>query len=127
MNSLRELDTLVKKAERSALTFVRTEPFSQHAKITFTEAYRDWGQVRFHARLAFTPSQLAGNNQLRSAVTAVVSAGDAWVQYLEFIEPSVEGEAPVDTNRAAAMLFDAKKKAAVARSTLREALGATSG
>lgn len=125
-NSLRSLDGLVTKAERSMLSFARSEPFSQQAKITFQEAYRDWGQLRFQARLAFTPAQLQQDEQLGPAVTALVSASDAWVQYLEFIEPSVEGESPVDSDRANAMLLDAKKKGVAAKSALQEALRAAS-
>jgi hypothetical protein len=116
----------MKKAERSTLTFVNTEPFSQHAKITFQEAYRDWGEVRFQARLAFTPLQLEQEDELRPAVNAVASAADAWVQYFEFIEMSVEGEAPVDTLRANEILVDAKKKGVAAKSALQEAIQATS-
>ena len=125
-NALKTLDTQVRKAERSTATFFATEPFSQHAKITFQEAYRDWGQVRFQARLAFTPADLERDEKLRSTVTAVVSAADAWVDYLEFIESSVEGEAPVDTNRANQMLVNAKKRAAIAKSVLQGSLQGTS-
>ena len=125
-NSLRTLDTLVRRAEESTLTFSRAEPFSQQAKITFSEAYRDWGQVRFQARLAFTPAQLEQDEQLRPTLAALVSAADAWVRYLEFIEPSVEGETSVDMTRANEMLVEAKKKGVVAKSALQEALQGTS-
>ncbi len=125
-NALKSLDALVRKAERSTITFSRTEPFSQQAKITFQEAYRDWGQVRFQARLAFTPSDLQRDERLRRAVNALVSAADAWVLYLEFIEPSVEGEAPIESTRANDLLVEAKKKGAAVRPALQEALEATS-
>ena len=127
-NTLRRFDTLMKKAEQSTSTFFKTEPFSQHAKITFKDAYRDWGDVRFQARLAgFTATQLQENEHLRPAMTAVIAAGDAWVQYFELIEPSVEGEAPVDEAEANDMLVEAKKQGVLAKSALQKAFQQAQG